>query len=96
MHSVINHLHFAAPVEADILAAVQTTVGPQMGAFEGFESFRVVQVAEDHLVLVITATSADVLDRMSTEVGGPWMVANIVPLLSRPPERLVGAVVVDV
>jgi hypothetical protein len=96
MHAVVNHLHFAAPVGADIIKRVQTEVGPLMGTFEGFKGFRVIQVAEDHLVLVITATSQEVLDRLATEVGGPWLVANIAPLLSRPPERLIGPVVVNI
>ena len=96
MYAVINHLHFAAPVGADIIKRVQTEVGPLMETFEGFEGFRVVQVADGHLVLVITATSQDVLDRLANEVGGPWLRANIAPLLSRPPERLIGPVVVDI
>ena len=94
MHAVINHLHFAAPVETDILAAMQTDVIPKMSAFEGFKRLMVIQVTEDHVVLIITGTDPDVLDRLATEVGSPWMRANIVPLLSRPPERVVGAVVV--
>lgn len=94
MHAVVNHLHFAAPVETDILIAMQTDVTPKMSAIEGFEGLMVIQVAEDHVVLVITGTGPDVLDRLATEVGSPWMKANIMPLLSRPPERVVGAVVV--
>ena len=96
MHAVINHLHFTAPVGADIIKRVQTEVGPLMANFEGFEGFRVVRMADDHLVLVITAASQDVLDRLATEVGGPWLRVNIAPLLSRPPERFIGPVVVDI
>ena len=92
MHAVVNHLHFTAPVESDIFTAMQTHLAPHMRTFEGFT---VIQVAEDHIVLIITGTGLDVLDRIATEVGSPWMKANIVPLLSRPPERLIGPIVVD-
>lgn len=94
MHAVINHLYFAAPVETHILTAMQTDVTPKMSAVEGFKGLMVIQVAEDHVVLIITGTGPDVLDHLATEVGSPWMRANIVPLLSRPPERVVGAVVI--
>ena len=95
MHAVVNHLHFTAPVDSDIFAAMQTHLAPYMRTFEGFKGFTVIQVAEDHIVLIITGTGPDVLDRIATEVGSPWMKANIVPLLSRPPERVIGPVVVD-
>ena len=68
---------------------------PHIRTFEGFKGFTVIQVAEDHIVLIITGTGLDVLDRFATEVRSPWMKANIVPLLSRPPERVIGPVVVD-
>jgi len=50
-------------------------------------------VTPDHVVLVITGDDADVLDRLAAEVGSPWMVENVVPLLAAPPERHVGPII---
>lgn len=66
---------------------------PQARKIEGFRSLHIMQVAPDHFILIITADTTDDLDRVATEVGSPWMVANVVPLLASPPERQVGPLV---
>jgi hypothetical protein len=64
-----------------------------MRAIEGFQGFRVVQVADDQVVLVIFADAAEVLDRMATELGNTWMGANVAPLLDGATERRIGPVI---
>jgi hypothetical protein len=54
---------------------------------------RVVEVDPTHLILLLEFTSAEDADRVSREIGGPWMRANIVPLLARETGRNVGEVV---
>ncbi len=66
---------------------------PQARDIEGFREFHIVQVAPDHFILIITGDTAEVLDRLATEVGSSWMVANVVPLLASPPERHLGPIV---
>ena len=53
-----------------------------MRALEGFQGFRAVQVADDQVVLVIFADTADVLDRIATDLGNAWMGANVAPFLA--------------
>jgi hypothetical protein len=53
----------------------------------------VVQTSDHDVILIILGTTEEVLDRLATEVGSPWMVANVVPLLSGPPERHIGPVI---
>ena len=90
---VINHLHFREAPGPELFARAETEVVPQARAIEGFRSLHVVQVAPDHFVLIITGDGPEVLDRVATEVGSPWMMSNVVPLLAAAPERHLGPVV---
>jgi hypothetical protein len=62
-----------------------------MKAIEGCRAFHVVQVGDDHAILVVLGDAPDVLNKVATEVGSPWMSASVVPLLATPPERHIGA-----
>lgn len=90
---VINHLHFREAPDPDLFTRAEKEVVPGARAIEGFRSLHVVQVAPDHFVLIITGDTPEVLDRVATEVGSPWMLTNVVPLLASRPERHVGPVV---
>jgi hypothetical protein len=91
--AVVNHLHFREPPDPDLFSRAETEVVPQARAIEGFRGLHVVQVAPDHFVLIITGDDLEVLDRVANEVGSPWMMTHVVPLLASPPERHVGPVV---
>jgi hypothetical protein len=92
MHAVLNHLHFSQDVDADLFAAAETDLVPRMRAIEGFRGFHVVQTSPTDVTLVIFAVDAETLDRIATEVGSPWMRANVLPLLAAPPDRNLGPV----
>jgi hypothetical protein len=93
MAAVVNVLHFKEPVDPSLFTRAVDEIGPQMRAIDGFEGLQIVQSSETEVVLLIFATTVEVLDRLATEVGSPWMGANVVPLLDGPPERHVGPVV---
>ena len=93
MHAVVNNLRFKDSVDPAVFTAAEQHLAQHMGAIEGFRSFQVVQVADDQVILVILGDDAEVLDRLATEVGSPWMVANVFPLLAGPPERSIGPVI---
>ncbi|MEO8897945.1 MAG: hypothetical protein ABI473_04490 [Candidatus Dormibacter sp.] len=92
MHAVINSLRFKNSVDPALFTLAEQELAQGMRTVEGFKSFHVVQVAADHVVPVIVGDDAEVLDRLATEVGSPWMVANVVPLLAAPPDRRIGPV----
>lgn len=58
-----------------------------MRAIKGFRGFEVVQTSEHDVIL---GDSVEVLDRIATEVGSPWMREHVVPLLDGPPQRHIG------
>jgi len=90
MAAVINVLTFAEPVDPAIFATVGAELVPRMRAIDGFEGLQVVHTGEREVTLGILADEVGTLDRIATEVGSPWMVANVVPLLAGPPDRRIG------
>ncbi len=94
--AVVNHLKFAQTVDPALFARAEQEMADRMRAVAGFEGMHVVQIADDEVVLVILADTQDTLDRLAAEVGGPWMVANIRPLLARPPQRQIGPLLASV
>ena len=90
MAAVVNHLHFREPVDAALFERAERELGPAMRAVDGFRGLEVVQTGEREVVLVILGDTVETLDRLATEVGSPWMVEHVVPLLAGPPERHIG------
>lgn len=92
MHAVINSLRFTDPVDPALFTLAEQELAQGMRTVEGFKSFDAVQVAAERVVVVIVGDDAEVLNRLATEVGSPWMLANVVPLLAAPPDRRIGPV----
>lgn len=93
MAAVVNLLHFREPVDATIFSSAERELEEKMRAIEGFRGFEVVQTSEHEVILVILGDDVDVLDRIATEVGSPWMREHVVPLLDGPPQRHVGTTI---
>lgn len=91
MHAVLNHLRFRDDVDPQLFAGMAEVV-PQMRAIDGFGGIHIIQTSRKEVTLVILAIDAETLDRLAVEVGSPWMVAHVVPLLAGPPDRQVGLV----
>jgi hypothetical protein len=91
--AVVNHLHFREPPDPDLFARAEGEVVPRARKIDGFRALHVVQVGPDHFILIITGDTPEVLDRVASEVGSPWMVEHVVPLLASPPERHIGSLV---
>lgn len=93
MHAVVNRLRLSSPIRPDTWARAETEISAKAGAIPGFEHFYAVQVADDEVVLVIVADSAEVLDEVASTVGNDFMRENVLPHLAEPPRRQVGRVV---
>jgi hypothetical protein len=59
----------------------------------GGREFRFFKVDERHAILVLALPDLATEERISSEIGGPWMLEYIVPLLDGPPEPRSGEVV---
>jgi hypothetical protein len=91
MHVVVNHLHLRDPVEDATVEALTEVVQPVVDA--GALAAQVAKVDDRHLILILEFGSLGDADRVSREVGGPWMREHIVPLLSADTERSVAEVI---
>ena len=96
MHAVINTLRFKDAVDPALFPRAERELADQMRGIEGFQGFRAVQVADDQVILVIFADTAEALDGMASKLGNTWMAENIAPLLTGPPERRIGPIVASV
>lgn len=90
MAGVVNHLRFKETIDPELFARAERDLIPQMRAIDGFQDFYVIQTSDTEVVLVILGDDVGVLNRVATEVGSPWMTANVVPLLAGPPDRHIG------
>ena len=93
MHVVVNHLTFRDPLDPDLFTAAQDDLVPAMRDVPGFDGMHVVQASPTEAILLIFGEDATTLDRIATEIGAPWMTANVVPLLASPPSRSLGPLI---
>jgi hypothetical protein len=59
----------------------------------GAHSASVVEVDDGHAILVLAFPDVETEERVSAEIGGPWMRKHVLELLSGPPERSSGVLV---
>jgi hypothetical protein len=71
VYVVVNHLHLRDPVRDATVHAAREAVQDVVDA--GGLAAQVAKVDDTHLILVLTFAVAADADRISREVGGPWM-----------------------
>jgi hypothetical protein len=91
VHVVINHLRLRDPVSDATVETARNAV--QLVVDAGALAARVAKVDDRHLILILEFPTAEEADRVSREVGGPWMGAHIVPLLAADTDRSFGEVI---
>ncbi len=89
--TVVNHLRLSAPIPASAFAAVREMWDDMREL--GCLGLQVVQVADDHAILVLVVRDADAASAVSRAYGGLWMNEHVRPLLAADTERYVGEVV---
>ena len=93
MRIVVNHLVFERPVTQDVLDVAREAGQALVDA--GGLAFHLVQADETHVILVLFFPDLETEERITREVGGPWMREHVLPLLSEPTRRSSGEVVVS-
>jgi len=94
VHVVVNHLHLRDPLDDATASATQEAL--QFVVDAGALAAHVAKAGDTHLILLLFFRSAEDADRVSREVGGPWMREHIVPLLAGDTERTVAEVIASV
>jgi hypothetical protein len=90
---VMNVLQFKESVDPALFQEAKDELGRAMRAVDACGGVHEVENGQAEVLHNLFGESADALDRVATEVGSPWMVANVVPLLAGPPERRIGPLI---
>jgi hypothetical protein len=91
VHVVVNDLHLRDPLTDDTTQAAREAV--QLVVDAGAIAAHVAKVDETHLIPILEFAKPEDADRVSREVGGPWMREKIVSLLASDTERRIGEVI---
>lgn len=91
MRVVVNHLKLISPIPREVITGADEVCREIVAA--GGLSACLVEVHELHAILVLTFPDLQTEERIASSIGGPWMVENILPILSAPPERSSGELV---
>jgi hypothetical protein len=92
LHTVVNHLTFRDPVDPAVFTEF-SNLADDLRATDGFEAAHVVQTSEREVVLLIVGRDAEALDRITTEVGSPWLMRTVVPRPAGAPDHQLGPVI---
>ena len=88
---VVNHLRLATPLPDEVIAGAGEICDQIIAA--GGLSASIVHVDDAHAILVLAFPDLETEERISSSLGGPWMIENVVPHLSSPPERSSGEII---
>ncbi len=88
---VVNHLRLSAPLTQTLINAAGEACRQILAP--GAHSASVVQVDDSHAILVLSFPDKETEERVSADIGGPWMREHLLPLLAGPPQRSSGVVV---
>jgi hypothetical protein len=90
---VVTHLVFERPATQAVIDTAREAGRLLVDA--GGLAFHLVRVDETHLMLVLFFPDLETEERISRELGGPWMREHVLPLLAEPTRRSSGEVVVS-
>jgi heme-degrading monooxygenase HmoA len=93
MYAVVNHLHFAKPVD-DFRSALEQEGLPLLSSMPGFRDFYFVKVAEDRAIVIILWQDAAAAESGARAFGPTWFAKNLAPYLASEQQRSAGEVVV--
>jgi hypothetical protein len=88
MYTLVNHHRLSEPIPESAYAAL-TARFDEMREL-GLRTFQIIEVAEDHVILVAVFDSAEAGDAVSEAIGSPWLREYVIPRLSSPTEQSFG------
>jgi hypothetical protein len=88
MFTLVNHHHLSEPIPESAYAAVTERFTEMRDL--GLRTFQIINVADDHVILVAVFESAEAADAVSESIGSPWLREYVIPRLSSPTEQSFG------
>jgi len=84
------------PLDADLIARIETDLGPRMRQAAGFLDSKVVVVSDTEAFFIVLFASHEALVEGSRDVAAPWFAEHVRPYLAGPVQRSVDEVVAHV
>ncbi|HVO74632.1 MAG TPA: hypothetical protein VMT35_11460 [Ignavibacteriaceae bacterium] len=94
MFAVVNHLHFAKPVES-FRSIVERDGLPLLSSYDGFKGFHFVKAAEDRAIVIIFWRDAACAEAAAKSFGPAWFAVHLKPYFAEPEQRSIGEVIVS-
>ena len=88
MFTLVNHHHLAEPIPESAYAKLSARFDEMREL--GLRTFQIIEVADDHVILVAVFDSAEAGDKVSELIGSPWLREHVIPRLSSPTEQSFG------
>jgi hypothetical protein len=92
MYVVVNRLPLAKPLDAALLTTAESELIPGARAFPGVRSLQLVRVFENEAIIIVHVESLETLERATRDYAAPWFRQHVLPYLSGPSTRSVGAI----
>lgn len=93
MYVIVTQLSLSEPLGDDFHVKVESELAPAIREDPGFDSFQFVSVSDTEAILLVFFTTREALDRVSSDIAGPWFAENVRAYLAGPVRRSVGEVV---
>ena len=88
MFTLVNHHRLSEPIPESAYAALTARFAEMRDL--GLRTFQIIEVADDHVILVAVFDSAEAADTVSELIGSPWLREYVIPRLSSPTEQSFG------
>ncbi len=88
MFTLVNHHRLAEPLPVSAHEALTARYAEMRDM--GLRTFQLIEVADDHLILVAVFDSAEAADAVSELIGSPWLREWVIPRLASPTEQSFG------
>jgi hypothetical protein len=75
-------MKLSTPLDEDVVERMKSGMMAKAAEIPGFVDAFCVQVADDGIVMIVVCASEEALERVTQEVGSPWVGANLMPYLA--------------
>jgi hypothetical protein len=86
--TLVNHHYLAEPIPKSAYDALAERFDEMREL--GLQTFQIVNVADDHVILIAMFASDEAADKVSELIGSPWLREYVIPRLSSPTEQSFG------
>ncbi len=92
MHAIVTRMTLAKPVDDAFLRLIEDGFMPHARKEPEFVDLQLVRVSDTEAIFLVSFTTREALDDLSSRVAAPWFAEHLRPYLAGPVQRSVGEV----